>query len=449
MYTATSFGYGEDFVITPIKCPPPKIVAVKRSLKSKLKANFMDDDNDSDVKDDFINDEDESKDLIEFEREEQPLIDLSDNSNNSTSDDTLKDMNERNSSANGGTITMLLDLLEIGSIINNNKSDFVCQSEREDCAGDDCASLPTSTPKKSSSSSLTSVPLESPGACARVRAGNAELSTIPSTIPSLPPQPLTENPSIVKNFADNLAKSGESEEKFAEKCAESANEPLQVALSGIDDLSVDLERLQKLQENLQQLREKEEKLSSIFTSSGTIIPSAASSSKDSSNLSCSTADEHVTLPNIDAASCARLVTSDSNNNQIKLDFLSPHTSQRKLPPKFYSSTNSLNRSDCFEASSRLKRLEERFKGFSYTKKLLRDSKLFSKSEEILSSYGTESEFSGTTESLNSTRRLPFTSEDSWRQVKECGDDKQDYVNNLASSDRRKFPPKSLNDTNGE
>lgn len=425
MYTATSFGYGEDFVITPIKCPPPKIVAVKRSLKSKLKANFMDED-DSDVKDDFINEEDESKDLIEFEREDQPLIDLSDNS-----DDTVKDMNEKNSS---GTITMLLDLLEIGSIINNNKSDFVCKSEREECAGDDCGSLPTSTLSKSSSSSVKRIPIESPGACARVSAGNAELSTFPS----LPPQPLTENPSIVKNLADNLVKSGESE---AKKFENSSKESLNIAISGIDDLSIDLERLQKLQGNLQQLREKEENLSSIFTSSGNIP--TASSSKDSSALSCQiSTDEHVTLLNCERVKVDDGVTSDKNNNQIKLDFLSPNTSQRKLPPKFYSSTNSLNRSDCFEASSRLKRLEERFKGFSYTKKLLRDSKLFSKSEEILSSYGTESEFSGT-KSLNLTCRLPFTTESSLVQLKECEDDKKDYVNNF-SSDKLKISPTSLN-----
>lgn len=412
----------------------------------------MDDENDSEVKDDFINEEEESKDLIEFEREDQPLIDLSECSNNSTSDDTLKDMNEKNSNGNSSTITMLLDLLEIGSIINNNKSNFVCKSETENCAGDDCTSLPTSTLKESSSSSLTSFPLESPGACARVNAGNSELSTFPS----LPPQPLAENPSIVKNLADNLVKSGESE---AIKTEDTSKESLHIALSGIDDLSIDLERLQKLQENLQQLREKEEKLSSIFTSSGN-IPRTASSSKDSSALSCSgeiskvekeekVTDEHVTLPNCEGVKADDEVTSDKNNNEITLEFLSPNTSQRKLPPKFYSSTNSLNRSDCFEASSRLKRLEERFKGFSYTKKLLRDSKIFSKSEEILSSYGIESEFSGTAESLNSSRKLPFfTTENSLSRLKECENDKKDYHNNF-SSDNRQISPKPLKDNNGE
>lgn len=444
MYTATSFGYGEDFVITPIKCPPPKIVAVKRSLKSKLKSNIMDDENDSDIKDDFINEEEDSKDLIEFEREDQPLIDLSDNSNNSASNDTLKDMNDKNSNGNSSTITMLLDLLEIGSIINNNKNDFVCKSETENCAGDDCPLLPTSTQNKSSSSSSRNFPLENPGACAHVTAGNAELSTFSS----LPPQPLTENPSIVKNLADNLVKSEESELNSSE---ESSKEPLQVALSGIDDLSIDLERLQKLQENLQQLREKEEKLSSIFTSSGN-IPSSASSSKDPSALSCSpkkssqVTDEHVTLPNNEGVRDD--LTSDKNNNEIKLDFLSPNTSQRKLPPKFYSSTNSLNRSDCFEASSRLKRLEERFKGFSYTKKLLRDSKLFSKSEEILSSYGTESEFSGTTEPLNSSQRLFTFERISLSETKECVEDKKDYDNKF-SSHTNEITITSVNDNNGE
>jgi hypothetical protein len=64
-------------------------------------------------------------------------------------------------------------------------------------------------------------------------------------------------------------------------------------------------------------------------------------------------------------------------------FLSNNTSQRTLPPNWLSSEAS--DFNCFEGSQRLKRLEERFKGFSYTKKLLRNSKLFSKSEEILTS----------------------------------------------------------------
>lgn len=514
MYTATSYGYGEDFVMTPIKCPPPKIVAVKRSLKSKLSkdkqkknSNIMDDENDSDVKDDFINeeeDEDENKDLIEFEKEDvQPLIDLSDSSDSKelTSDDTIKDMNERNSNAKSSTITMLLDLLEIGSIINGtNKT--VCASEREDVEGcaqdDDFASLPTSTLRKSSSSSSKSFPLEGPGACARVDTGNTDkLSSIPSL-----PQPLTaiqpENPSIVKNSSDKLGKSEESGGNLERKSSESA---LHIALAGIDQLSVDLSRIQRLrddtEENLQQLRG--EKSSSILTSREANILSkeTQSSSKDSSH-SCSreqqlekveenkeeerkSADEHVTFPNCggDTQFAQRekiKETSDSNNNYFEcnsnyFDFLSPHTSQRKLPPKFYSSTNSLNRSDCFEASSRLKRLEERFKGFSYTKKLLRSSKAFSKSEEILSSYGKESEFSNvaadsTTDTLNSSPLLlnhnfPLTTPSTFsanclrqlivnsEEAEKCETDKKDYHNILSSSlSEKKFPRPSLNN-NGE
>lgn len=507
MYTATSYGYGEDFVMTPIKCPPPKIVAVKRSLKNKSSGNtdngkIMDDENDSDIKDDFINEEEEdAKDLIVFEQEEEPLIDLSDipNSNESRSDDTIKDMNEKNSS----TITMLLDLLEIGSIINSNNN-VVCKRETEkveSCAQEnDCALFPSSTRRKSSSSS-SSLPLESPDACALADTGNTDkLSSIPSL-----PQPLTaiqpENPSIVKNSSVKVVKSVKSGEKFEKKLGDSVNEPLHVALGGIDELSIDFKRIQKLQnetaKNLQEIQEKEEKSSSIFASSANIPTEIQPSSKDSSH-SCSAKenfkslrqdkegkreanDEHVTLPNSEGVTqdFAQIkFKSDSNNNnpiecnQNKLNFLSAHTSQRRLPPKFYSSTNSLNRSDCFEASSRLKRLEERFKGFSYTKKLLqsskgfRDSKVFSKSEEILSSYGIESEFNingicGTNvaanETLNSSLldQFPLTtsstfSENCLRQLivtseEECREDKEDYAN--ISSSVQKFV--SLNKNRGE
>lgn len=502
MYTATSYGYGEDFVMTPIKCPPPKIVAVKRSLKKKQSSSsksdngkIIDDENDSDVKDDFINEEEEedAKDLIVFEQEEEPLIDLSDNpnSNESRSDDTIKDMNEKNSS----TITMLLDLLEIGSIINSNNN-MVCKKETENvesCAQEnDYALLPSSTRRKSSSSS-SSFPLESPGACALVDIGNTDkLSSIPSL-----PQPLTaiqpENPSIVKNSSVKGGKSVESAKNFNKKLGDSVNEPLHVALGGIDQLSIDFKRIQKLQnetsKNLQELQEKEKKSSSIFASSANILSVTQPSSKDSSH-SCSKEnlktsledkeeklkanDEHVTLPNSEGVTqdfAQEKFNSDSNNNnsiecnQNKLNFLSAHTSQRKLPPKFYSSTNSLNRSDCFEASSRLKRLEERFKGFSYTKKLLRSSKVFSKSEEILSSYGIDSEFNinegvcRTSETLNSSLldQFPLTtpstfSENCLRQLiakseEECREDKKDYAN--ISSSVQKFAPSSLNKNSGE
>lgn len=81
-------------------------------------------------------------------------------------------------------------------------------------------------------------------------------------------------------------------------------------------------------------------------------------------------------------------------------FLSKNTSQRVLPPSWLNSSSS--REDCFEASQRLKRLEERFKGFSYTKKLLRDSKKYSKSEEILSVSEKEDKAN------DNTLTLPFT-----------------------------------------
>jgi hypothetical protein len=99
------------------------------------------------------------------------------------------------------------------------------------------------------------------------------------------------------------------------------------------------------------------------------------------------------------------VDDRAQSEEENLKFLSPHTSQRKFPPEFYSSTNSLNQDVSFEASSRLKRLEERFKGFSYTKKLLRSSKVFSKSEEILSSIGRgDEEFQ---DPLNSSHSASF------------------------------------------
>lgn len=76
----------------------------------------------------------------------------------------------------------------------------------------------------------------------------------------------------------------------------------------------------------------------------------------------------------------------------KFDFLSKNTSQSVNPPKWFSSSNNELNSDCFESSQRLKRLEERFKGFAYTKKLLGSSKLFSKSEEILNKYDLNRDF---------------------------------------------------------
>ncbi|XP_055605224.1 uncharacterized protein LOC129753425 [Uranotaenia lowii] len=54
------------------------------------------------------------------------------------------------------------------------------------------------------------------------------------------------------------------------------------------------------------------------------------------------------------------------------------TDERKDYPSFPSKSSGsnnfpLDKSECFEASNRLKRLEERFRGFAYTKKILRES----------------------------------------------------------------------------
>lgn len=517
MYSATSYNsgaYDEDFVMTPIKCPPPKIVAVKRSLKRKKKnilKNIMDDDgDDSDVKEEIMSvesfDECDAKDLIEFEKEE-PLIDLSDNSNDEKNiRDTVKDMNEKNS--NSSTITMLLDLLEIGSIISSSGKNetAIVGSCAED---DDYDTLPTLGKQKkisSSSSSLNELPLESPSACAHVDTEKTDLSSV---LPSLP-QPLSaiqpENPSIVKKYSTYLEKLKEFDDKSSQKLKESDLESEDKVFKGIDKSFIDFERLQK-----KFTQKPEEEKSSIFTSilrkSSCVNESSkisCCSSNDCSTSSCTNSNEIVKtqLSLISSVTSvqedndqkifntdlivkedkekeedlqqqqlqynnnisAQLVnslgqeskvvvveeSSDKNNNResvcnqnfslfsksddsdadgkilkvvegelgdkaaVSFDFLSSKTSQRKLPPKFYSSTTSLNQESCFEASTRLKRLEERFKGFSYTKKLLRSSKVFSKSEEILSSVGKDREFkskfysgSNTTDSLNSSSLLQF------------------------------------------
>lgn len=517
MYSATSYNsgaYDEDFVMTPIKCPPPKIVAVKRSLKRKKKnilKNIMDDDgDDSDVKEEIMSvesfDECDAKDLIEFEKEE-PLIDLSDNSNDENNiQDTVKDMNVKNS--NSSTITMLLDLLEIGSIISNSGKNetAIVGSCAED---DDYDTLPTLEKQKkisSSSSSLNELPLESPSACAHVDTGKTDLSSI---LPSLP-QPLSaiqpENPSIVKKYSIYLEKLKEFDDKSSQKLSESDIESKDKVFKGIDESFIDFERSQK-----KFTQKPEEEKSSIFTSilrkSSCVNESSkilCCSSNDCSTSSCINSNEFLKTQSSLLSSVtsvqedndqkifntdlivkedkekeevlqqhrlqnnnnnsAQLInslgqeskivvveeSSDKNNNResvcnqnfslfsksddsdaygkilkdvegelrdkaaVSFDFLSSKTSQRKLPPKFYSSTTSLNQESCFEASTRLKRLEERFKGFSYTKKLLRSSKVFSKSEEILSSVGKDREFksqfysgSNTTDSLNSSSLLQF------------------------------------------
>ncbi|KAG5673302.1 hypothetical protein PVAND_003362 [Polypedilum vanderplanki] len=449
MSSATSIS--EDFVMTPIKCPPPKIVAVKRSLKSKRKRNMtkniMDDEDDSDVKEDFINEDEfecDARDLIEFEKEE-PLIDLSENSNNCDSRDTVKDMNAKNS--NSSTITMLLDLLEIGSLVTGTGMSEIAR--KGSCAQEnDCDILPSLSHKKvpsSPSSSLNELPLECPDACADVQIGKLELSPLPSL-----PQPLSaiqpENPSIVKNYSIWLEKSHEVDDKSCPKSPASESKSVESQLVAISTRQSSTSVLQKSS----QLEQEEKSSSSIFTSN-----SKAASVDESSQVptkccsikgcSCTRSDKNIlTLEsppvslklnneedkNIYSVKDKEIVqeTSDRNNNRESVcnqnfaetqndqnyNFLSCNTSQREFPPKFFSSTSSLNQESCFEASKRLKRLEERFKGFSNSsKKLLRSSKVFSKSEEILSSCGKDTEFkslysaTNVSDSLNSTSLLQF------------------------------------------
>jgi hypothetical protein len=360
----------EDFVMTPIKCPPPKIVAVKRSLKKqkRISQNIMDDDELS-SKEDFINDDDslssfDSKDLIEFERDE-PLIDLSENVENSSVQDTVSDKNAKNST----TLLSLLEMLEIGNITRAKETKIISS-----CAEDDFSSkLPSS-----SSSSSPSFPVECPSACATSSGKTDNLSTV------FPP---SENLSFAKNVAGQCEdiksevketlKSPEGEVCESEKGIDVKVIDSTLKKISCENFSIHCENLQ-----VKTLDEFDEKVKSDTNNNHESV--CNQNSKDSTH-------ENLT-----------------NENEC-FEFLSPRTSQRKLPPKFYSSTNSLNQ-DCFEASSRLKRLEERFKGFSYTKKLLRSSK-FSKSEEILSSYGKTSEFkplnsvSSSTLSENCLRQL--------------------------------------------
>jgi hypothetical protein len=353
----------EDFVMTPIKCPPPKIVAVKRTLKKKSKSQNIMDDDELSCKEDFINDDDslssfDSKDLIEFEREEL-LIDLSDNVENSTVQDTVSDKNARNSS----TLLSLLEMLEIGNITRAKETKIVLS-----CAEDDFSSkLPSS-----SSSSSPSFPVKSPGACATSSGKTDKLSTV------FPPSIQLENLSLAKNITGQC---GDTKSEVKETLKSPEGEVCE-SEKGIDEKFIDSTLRSFSCENLS--NQNEEKIEK-------------SSKKFNESVKSDTNNNHE-------------VVCNQSSEKKYFDFLSPNTSQRKLPPKFYSSTSSLNQ-DCFEASSRLKRLEERFKGFSYTKKLLRSSKLFSKSEEILSSYGKANEFkplnslSSSTLSENCLRQL--------------------------------------------
>lgn len=428
--------------MTPIKCPPPKIVAVKRSLKrpDKHKQNIMDDDELS-VKDDFINDDDslssfDAKDLIEFERDE-PLIDLSEEElppghQKKSTRDTVSDRNAKNSN----TLLSLLDLLEIGNVMRATET-----ARAVSCAEDDNFDTNPFVPTTSSSSSLNNIPGECPGACAASSGKTDKLSTV---FPPLSNQP--ENPSIVKNCCHqsvelfNESKSplsvaeGEEcvgrrvregiDEKFIDSTLQNSHqcqsEKLEENFSRtspssdcstkprccipnsqpFNDRKICDDESNKEKENFatchynhhQQLQQQQQNDVKVFSTAQSEVQKTKSEQSDSNNNRESVCDQN----------SSRTTREASTNSDESLKFLSPHTSQRKLPPKFYSSTNSLNR-DCFEASSRLKRLEERFKGFSYTKKLLRGSKVFSKSEEILSSYGKSCE------SLNPNVQFPLSS----------------------------------------
>lgn len=446
--------------MTPIKCPPPKIVAVKRSLKSKIskKKNIMDDDDELSNKDDFINDDDslssfDAKDLIEFERDE-PLIDLSEN--DAPFDpirDTVRDKNAKNSS----TLLSLLDMLEIGSVTRATETARLGR-----CAQDDCTDRLPFVSKTSSSSSLQNIPVECPGACAASSGKTDKLSTV---FPPLSIQP--ENPSIVKNRSRH-SETLISDDKADLKPSDGSDGDGWRVREGIDVNLID-SALRKSRER-QSENSRENFATSVDFDCSIKACSCSTRDRESSNkekeiftpchFNHRNQQLHDVNPKVlsDARVKVQIEPSDTNNNRESvcnqnsvdessslsqkddvsndcLEFLSPHTSQRKLPPKFYSSTNSLNR-DCFEASSRLKRLEERFKGFSYTKKLLRSSKVFSKSEEILSSYGRAKEFKSC-DSLNSSEPLASTfSEKCLRQLTGDGVEAQkDYEQDIAGRRR--------------
>lgn len=442
----------EDFVMTPIKCPPPKIVAVKRSLKKpKMKSQNIMDDDELSSKEDFINDDDslssfDSKDLIEFERDE-PLIDLSDNLENSTSvQDTVKGKNAKNST----TLLSLLEMLEIGNITRAKEMKRV-----PSCAEDGFPSKLPFVSKASLSSSSPKLPVKCPGACAISSGKTDKLSTV---FPPLSIQP--ENLSLAKNVAGQCKdsksevketlKSPEGEEcesengievKFIDSTLRKSRQcqsenfvstSIDFSRSGSDNCSIKNKILGESRkfgvENFEK-RSKiiEKSLKNILKNSLKFDVKVKTPNDNREKLKTDdksdTNNNHESVCNQNSEDSLSSLTHETltNTNEC-FEFLSPHTSQRKFPPKFYSSTNSLNQ-ECFEASSRLKRLEERFKGFSYTKKLLRSSKIFSKSEEILSSYGKASEFkplnslSSSTLSENCLRQLTVedSAEDSERK----------------------------------
>lgn len=449
--------------MTSIKCPPPKIVAVKRTLKQPKSANIMDDDELS-GKEDFINSDDElCKDLIEFERDE-PLIDLSEEADvppaveKESSGDTVSSMNARNSS----TLLSLLDLLEIGSVMRATETARVGS-----CAEVEVPSKASFVSKTSSSSSLIVLPVDASRACAK-SSGKTNEEDLSSVFPPSSIEP--ENPSIVKNCSRPSEEAQSEPSKASEPCASDESE-VQIVRVEIDENFID-STLRIANRQCQSEKSREENFaSSGSTFSCSVVGSlpkvnsfkgpesgvkSEKSNKEKENSSFCHYN-HRQQQQLQQNEVSELgdrgkanEQSDTNNNRESvcnqnsveasslsregcdgLEFLSPHTSQRKLPPKFYSSTNSLHQ-DSFEASSRLKRLEERFKGFSYTKKLLRSSKVFSKSEEILSSYGRAHDSSSLSSSTLSENCLRQLTED--KKVEDQEDNQKACERKASSSD---------------
>lgn len=397
--------------MTPIKCPPPKIVAMKRSLRKAPKKNIMDDEIYSD---DVSLSSFDSKDLIEFEPDE-PLIDLSEYSE-TESKDTVSSMNARNST----TLLSLLDLLEIGSVMRSSETAKLETSES--CAKKEIPPKSPSLLRRSSSSSSLSFPAEYPCACATPSGKTNELSGV------FPP--LSKNSSIVKNYGSR----SKTLQYDAEDVPEAAQSVRECAGDGIDATNDECTLQIQSEKSEEVLKENPNSIAFFCTQK---TPTQGGYEQDCSSGDISNEDRLIfEIDNKSEVQIKVSELSDKNNNQKSvcnqnsldpltperanhkscaknkdsdeaLKFLSPHTSQRILPPDFLNSTTSLTQ-DCFEASSRLKRLEERFRGFSYTKKLLRNSKVFSKSEEILSSYGREKE-SKSCEPLNSSIHFPLSS----------------------------------------
>ncbi|XP_062715996.1 uncharacterized protein LOC109426211 isoform X3 [Aedes albopictus] len=100
----------------------------------------------------------------------------------------------------------------------------------------------------------------------------------------------------------------------------------------------------------------------------TFIGNFLSPKKTTSEISvqvCENGDSD--LRNIDSLDSS--VSESEIDERKDLRFLTKNTDQYLRPPLSFLS----EKHECFQASTRLKRLEERFRGFAYTKKLLRES----------------------------------------------------------------------------